>query len=259
MRMKHKRRLTTSSYPSRREKREVEEVFARHLERGCLLPLQLLGPRTELTNMVITLLHEPIQTYERPDAYLHYDNITMFIEHFQFDNSCELDGTLFQEKGISGQKLIKDFVKNAQKDFSNEGKNAVQPLPWSMSVDAYKKTLLKGFSHHCERIPAYIENIQHTCSLTPRDRLLKFFLIEDASTLPTIVHNGNTQRELLPVMVQDFLDKFSVSNLDGVIMAIRSDQMSPLFYWEKGFPINLDMLLHPQETILSLHPHIFLL
>lgn len=178
------------TYRPRRPKREVEEVFAQHLEQGNWLPLQMLGPRTELANMAITLLHEPIQTYERPDAYLHYDNITMFIEHFQFDSACDLNGTLFQKKGETGQKLMEDFLREC---YSNKKDDEITTLPWSMSVDAYKKTLLEGFSHHCERIPAYVENIKKTCSLTSHDKLLKFFLIEDASTLPLVVYDGYRQ------------------------------------------------------------------
>lgn len=245
---------TVNTCLSQRLPNEIEEVFAQHLTQNGVLPLEILGPRTELTNKIMTLLREPIQPYERPDAYIHSDNMTMFIEHFQFDSSCNLNGAPFKKKGRSVQGDIKYFERKARVAHADGEKMYCDQLPSSMSLSAYREALMRSFKKHCENIPAYIVNVRKKLSLSSTDRLLKFFLIEDASPLPCIVYDGNKQRSILPIMVKEFFYALIASDLDGIIMTLRAYKGSPLYYWEKEFPIP-DDFIQLNEKMIDFQPH----
>lgn len=253
---KSEQETTNKANPSlsKRLPNEVGEVFSQHLAQDGSLPFEIWGPRTELTNKIMTLLRNPVQPYERPDAYIHYDNMIMFIEHFQFDCSCNLNGSPFKKKGRSVQGDIKYFERKAQVVHADGEELYCDQLPSSMSLSAYQEALMRSFKRHCENIPAYIVNTRKALSLSSTDRLLKFFLIEDASPLPCLVYDGNKQRSILPIMVKEFFDALIASDLDGIIMALRAYRGSPLYYWEKGFPVP-DDFIQSHEKMISFQPY----
>lgn len=239
-----------------RLKHEVADVLSQHLTSNGQLPIQVIGETTELTKKVITLLKEPVQTYEVPDSYFRYDNITMFVEHFQFDGSCRPDGSLSPSKGRNVQEEVKYFDRKAMKAHY-EGKEFYSAtLQSGVSLPAYQNSLLRSFRKHRGRIPNYVDNITRHCSLSSQDRLIKGFLIEDASVFPSTVHGVRGKRLLLPIMLSAFLDEVFSSDLDVIFMTSRADSSLPLYYWERGTPVGMDILLRPQEMIINIQPHL---
>jgi len=146
---------------------------------------------------------------KRPDGYFIDDNTGYIIEHFEFDSSEPVAGSLNRREL---DRVDKHFKDNLVLDTVCN-----QQLNCDYKYKFYKLRLETVFNKHYKNINDY-KNILKEKGLQNDTNIKTIFCIEDTSALGSIYYDDNRKFILAPTYCLSFLELFEKStDLDIVI------------------------------------------